>query len=474
MVTLQVSYRHITILDASRPVLNALSLAASYYVKGAHFTQAFRNHYWDGRDRLIALNRKTGQYRAPIGVLEDLIATLKDANEEYHLIIHPRPAPTVQYKWAEGFELRGYQKEAVEAVVGWKPLPCLGILKMPTRSGKTRVAARIIYRMGHRALFLVPSQMLLYQTQKALAEALDMEVGLIGDSEWKERDVTVASIQTLVARRKRKAATYRELCSRYPLAIFDECHHLRGEEWRAVMMDIDAPYRVGLSATVYLHDKREVERGAIWFKACCGGIRLDVGTSDLIEAGFLVRPEIQLITIREPDLNHLGWSATLFARGISSNPHRNAIILSETLRLVGEGRRVLIVTNRLDQVEALSTGLEVARVPYRYIIGGTPAAERRERVADFVAGKANVLLGTVFGEGVDIPEVDTVINAGGGRDVKATVQRFRNLTPFEGKTSAVFIDFMDMTNAYLAEHSLERLAVYRSESAFVLRLVGEV
>jgi len=451
--------------------MNALSRAASYYVRGAHFTPSFKNHRWDGRERLITINSKTRQFRAPIGMIDDIVSQLEQLGEPYRLIQVPRPKGNIEYDWNTDRTQRGYQDQAVDSVVNSKPIRCLGIIKMPTRSGKTRVAGRIIHQMRHRAIFLVTSQMLLYQTQAALKELLLRPIGIIGDQEWQEEDVTVASIQTLTGRRKAKAPEYKALLTRYPLAIFDECHHLRGEEWRAVLMDLESPYRVGLSATVYLDDKNEVERGAIWFKACCGPIRIDISTSDLIEAGYLVRPEIRLIPVYEPDLSHLGWSKTMVARGIGMNQHRNGIILRQARQLVANGRRVLIVTNRLDQVDELSRGLEASGVTYRALVGNTKSTTRKERVADFVEGRVAVLLGTVFGEGVDIPEVDTVINAGGGRDVKATVQRFRNLTPFEGKDVAVFIDFIDHTNSYLAEHSLERLDVYRSEPAFVVKLM---
>ncbi len=45
----------------------------------------------------------------------------------------------------------------------------------------------------------------------------------------------------------------------------------------------------------------------------------------------------------------------------------------------------------------------------------------------------------------------------------------RNMTISEGKTTAVMVDFIDLTNPYFARHSKQRLKVYRSEEAFVIR-----
>ena len=129
----------------------------------------------------------------------------------------------------------------------------------------------------------------------------------------------------------------------------------------------------------------------------------------------------------------------------------------------------MIVTNRLSQVALLSEGLDEASIDHLTITGSDKGSTREERVSAFVDGRFPVLVGTVFAEGVDIPEIECVINAEGGLDVKTTIQRMRNLTKVEGKEEAVFIDFADLTNSYFAKHSKERLALYKSEPAFRVR-----
>jgi len=82
------------------------------------------------------------------------------------------------------------------------------------------------------------------------------------------------------------------------------------------------------------------------------------------------------------------------------------------------------------------------------------------------------LIGTVFKEGVDIPEIEVVINAEGGKDAKMTVQKMRNLTPHHGKTEAIYVDFYDMMNPYFETHSKARLAEYKAEPAFAIERVN--
>jgi superfamily II DNA or RNA helicase len=104
------------------------------------------------------------------------------------------------------------------------------------------------------------------------------------------------------------------------------------------------------------------------------------------------------------------------------------------------------------------------------ITGLVNKAQRDKRLSDFSSGRTPIMIGTVFGEGVDIPEIDVVIVASGGQDEKQTMQNLRNLTPSPGKTEAIVIDFMDMSNKYFANHARSRLKVYRSEPEFRIKI----
>jgi superfamily II DNA or RNA helicase len=254
--------------------------------------------------------------------------------------------------------------------------------------------------------------------------------------------------------------------------VVHNCHHLRGEAWRDVMLKLNTRYKVGLSATAYFDNESEVERGVIWLKACCGDIAIDISTSQLINEGFLMRPVVQLHCVREPDnLKAWRWSTELRNAAIYENETRNRKIVELTASNVAAGLRVLVVSNRIGHTHKLIEMIGDNGIEALPITGREPTEIRRKRLDDFAAGHCRVLVGTVFGEGLDIPELECVINAEGGKDAKATVQRMRNLTPHHGKIEAIFIDFIDLTNRYFAEHTQERLAVYRSEEAFEVKIV---
>ncbi|MGD9749358.1 MAG: DEAD/DEAH box helicase [Acidimicrobiia bacterium] len=511
MLRLILDTQHVTIRGASLKVLKKLEHVTSYLVAGHYMSPAFRARRWDGREHLMV--HRGGRRYAPIGLYQDIRAALDEAGVEY--VVKRRRAPErerVEYVWNDTIKLRPYQKAAVRAFCA-APDQGRGILKMPIRSGKTKTAARIIYRLQARTLFMVPSQMLLHQTAESLAHSLPgAEIGVIGDGEWQPGDVTVATVQSLVRARGGTMKTckgnalrdedtgmliedsfssepcpcsrkrckgghrfrtpvdprYTELMESHDLVVFDECHHLSGSAWHDVFMDSPARFRLGLSATVFLDHAKEVEKGVIWLKACCGGVKYEVEMSNLIEQGFLLRQHVQVHKVEEPKgREDEGWSKALPHELIYTNEYRNRLIIKLAQKALADGyRNVLLATSSLHQVRALDALLDSAGLDHGVIVGATPKPSRKLIVEQLKRGDFQVLLGTVLSEGVDIPEIECVINAEGGLDIKKTIQRMRNLTPAEGKTRSLMIDFWDATNTYLRKHSRARLKTYKSESAF--------
>ena len=484
-VQLIVDNRYVQIKGASRRTIRNLESATSYLVAGFMFSPAFRAKKWDGREHLLKFSTKRG-YRAPVGLLGDICDALSAEHTRYELDTGPRErlSKPVSFRWNTGIELRPYQNDAIAAILtegAWDYGS--GLLKMPIRSGKTKTAARLIYELRARTLFIVPSQMLLHQTYDSLEEALPgAHISKIGDGQWDdEGDIVVATVQSLTKRaggtfvdpetkkkyKRKPTPEYKELCRKFDLVIFDEAHHLRGDSWHGVVMDFHARYRIGLSATIYLTHDREVERGAIWLKACCGDVRYEIEPSELIRQGYLMRQNVELVPIREPEgLKDRKWSKRLQDDAIYMNSYRNAVCALKAKEKVEEGMKVLVVSRRHAQVDQLCAMLDEIGMTVEAVTGKEGQRRREELVDGFVSGYTQVLVGTVFGEGIDIPAVEAVVNAEGGRDVKATVQRQRNMTKAEGKTKCVFVDMVDLTNEYFAVHSSERVAAYRSEDEY--------
>lgn len=465
-----VTNRVVTISDASASFIKALDKRTSFFVSGHEFHPAFRKKWWDGREHLIKKIKKKPQYKLPIGMLDRAV----DLAVEQELELELEDARTlgselIDVDWDDAIVPRDYQQAAVEAI-------CLdrgmgtgkGMIRVPTRGGKTLIAARVIYELRRSTLFIVPSQMLLVQTVAAFERMLRVPIGIVGDGQWAPEAITVASIQTLAQHLKTDKLD--EFMTSFDVAFFDECHHLRGKQWRGVFEVCDAMYKIGLSATIFLKDEDDNEISSIYLVACTGPVLYSIEPDELIRRGFLIRPRITCVTIRTPEVKGVSWQ-TAHRLGVITHSVRNRAIIALALSRRLAGRFILVVTDSLEHTSLLEQQLEQAGLVVGTIIGSTPAEARQDIIDRYNAGDIDVLLGTVFGEGVDIPKIEVVINAEGGKSQINTTQKFRNITPAPGKEVAEMIDFMDMHNKYLSGHSLGRLQVYKEHEEFRFKLV---
>lgn len=441
--------------------LAALDAATSYPVEGANFSPAYKAGHWDGREHLLRASRDRSCHMIPTGVLIGLTTELEGAE-----IIDSRrqPAERRDIEWV-GKELRSYQTRAIDEALrdrGWQT--GRGLWNLPIRSGKTLSAAGLIQRSGLRTLFVVSSKMLLHQTVESFKEAMDpCPVAMLGDGNHKTDWITVATAQTLLARPKQT----QELLAQVDLLIVDEAHHLEGEAWRGLILKSDAMYKIGLSATIFVSTDKASNRASIWLRACTGPILYRVSMDRLIQQGYIKQPNVLFYHYDHvADRRSKDWRWVVKEQ-LAQNLGRNRLIAQVAAGAVANGMRVHIDTGRHDQMKAIHTQVNRLGVACEVIHGNTPMSVRDELVGKLSRGEC-VLVGTVLGEGIDIPELEVVINAEGQKSATASIQRMRNLTMMEGKGNAYFVDIEDTNSTILAKHAKERLKTYSGLRGFLI------
>jgi superfamily II DNA or RNA helicase/intein/homing endonuclease len=96
-----------------------------------------------------------------------------------------------------------------------------------------------------------------------------------------------------------------------------------------------------------------------------------------------------------------------------------------------------------------------------------------EGVERFIGGMGHLLHNSILQEGVDIPCITALINAGGGKSPSAYYQKIgRAIRLNDGKTRAIVIDFIDEVK-WLNKHSKERIKVLRTEPLYQIKIQGE-
>ena len=481
-IKLLIGNTHLKIEGASLKILRTIDRLCAYRIAGYLFSPSYKSHRWDGREHLFKFTKRDG-YRAPAGLTTDIIDLLKKKQISFKISYETKLKHSrVELKWNPKIKLRDYQKEAVAGMLS-KPFPGRGVLKMPIRSGKTRTSAKIIYKIGRPTLFVVPSKWLLYQTIESLKECfIDADIGQIGDGVYKPGFITVATVQTLsqmapVRRTKKKPGRiahpkYQSLISNFDLVITDESHHFRGKnEWCKVFVDIDARFKIGLSATVFFDNESEQEAGIIWLKGACGPIKHEVPASRLIKEGYLLPQRVKIYKIEKPEIPEGSrYSATLKKRCITENKYRNEIIAHIVKEHIPS--KTIIIANEHAHINSICKELSNLNIKHKTLTGRDSQDRRDSVVRDFLDDQFHVIVGNVLGEGVDIPAVECVVNAEGGKDEKKTWQRQRNLTIVEGsKKAPILIDFLDSTSNYFRKHSEARISIYSGEQEFTVEYV---
>lgn len=218
--------------------------------------------------------------------------------------------------------------------------------------------------------------------------------------------------------------------------LVHNCHRHGAVEWGRAVTLFPARLRVGLSATPRrgdgLWDVIRWHVGEVLVRAEGGGsatvylVSTDVNLPPVVYAGR---------GAAEMNLGRLVTALTNVA-------WRNKIIVSEICHALRAGRRILVLSDRLDHLDTLAEQFKSAwgdaEVPAvgRYVGGMKDADIERNR-------DCRLLLGTYqyAKEGLDDPGLDTLFLATPKSDVEQPVGRI--LREFPGKKPPLVVDFVD-------------------------------
>jgi superfamily II DNA or RNA helicase len=193
--------------------------------------------------------------------------------------------------------------------------------------------------------------------------------------------------------------------------------------------------------------------------AATGDVVVDVTNEFMIESGWSAKPIIKMYIIE--DTNDALWDmeyADAYKSMIVEHEQRNKIIIDYANKSEGV---VLILVNQLEQGRLLRDGI------YKSVfVHGSDSTEYRQDVLKAMrhATTGVCIASPIFDEGIDVPAVDTVILAGGGKGHVKLLQRIgRGLRQKAEHNELIVIDFMDDTNKHLLRHSQNRIRIYEQE-----------
>lgn len=357
---------------------------------------------------------------------------------------------------------RDYQRNAVEAFLkqGY------GIIKVPTRGGKTVIASEIIQQLSKKndqlkVLFLTDLTDLFNQTVSELEKFLLEEVGEIKGEIFNPKRVTVAMTQTLQSRLKREAprsARHKPIhnfVKEIGLFVVDECHDFVSKPRLDILRMSTTQWICGLSGTP---EKSSNVPDNFKMKGIIGDVVYQIKEIELEERGILSKSKV-LLVLNRINCNELEVEYNDFIQKfVYSNEERNFLIACMAQVCVDLNLKVLIMTRSKKHGKVLNDAFG-----FDYISGDDDPYERnriRSKIVNNTGGYCAIVT-EIWKKGMTLPQAQVLLNITVGREESNVIQkRGRILGAVHGKNKALTIDIVDFSRYYLSDHSYDRINAY--------------
>lgn len=438
--------------ELPQPLVNKLIRLAAFQNPEFYKAQAMRLPVWN-KPRIIGCAENYLQHIAlPRGCLDDVRALLGENKIE--LVLHDERFAGNPIEVRFVGKLRSDQEAALAGMLGHDT----GILCAPTAFGKTVTAAALIAQRGVNTLVLVHRTELLQQWKERLQAFLGADkktVGSIGGGKAKPtRIIDVAVMQSLS-----RQGEVSEQVKKYGQIIVDECHHLSAFSFEAILKAAPARYVLGLTATPI---RRDGQQPIIFMQ--CGPIRHTASRPESAPAELTVIPR----WLPRPILTPAGAGIQDVFLQVCSDSERIDKIVTEVEVTFGQGRKILLLTERTDHLSAIEERL-VGRVENLFTLHGRLSKKQRASLIGELealppdAPRVILATGKLVGEGFDHPALDTLVLAM-PVSWKGTLQQYAGRLHREhaDKADVRIIDFIDSGHPALLRMWSKRQAGYKA------------
>lgn len=458
-------------------LFNKIKDFLSFKQEGAEHTEAYKNGYWDGTTNLM---NKKGEF--PSGLLKMAQNQIITLGQE--VIVEDRRTPI-----KDALELnitqrlidinktpRDHQSRILEVAIKEQK----GVIRCATGGGKTLITALITAKLNKPTIIYVIGIDLLQQFHDLFSSIFDEEIGFIGAGHCEIKRINIASVWTIgralnlkdkdmaIEEYETKDEEYNEsnknkiveMLKTTKVHMFDECHTITCATIKSIYSIIDPEHIYGLSGTPFRENGDD-----LMAMGMLGEQIINVSASELIERGLLVQPIIKFVSI--PKITLKENYNFIYKNYIVENPERNSIILNEVKSLIEKKYKILVLFKQINHGKILHKLFELNEINCE-MLSGNDSLERRNEVKKMLAdGKIDVILASViFDTGVDLPILNALVLASGGKSSIRTLQRVgRVIRIHPQKKFVAVVDFLDQTK-YLKLHSLARYKTYLSENGF--------
>ena len=435
-----------------QPLANRLIRLAAFQNPEFYRAQAMRFTVWD-KPRVIGCAENYPNHIAlPRGCLDAAQALMRDNRIRCDLRDERFEGEAIDVAFA-GI-LRFDQEAAVAAMMDHD----VGVLCAPTAFGKTVTAAAMIAKRRVNTLVLVHRTELLKQWQDRLQSFLGIGKGVVGTIGGGKAKPT-GKIDIAVMQSLSRKGEIKPLVENYGHVIVDECHHIGAVSFDAILKHVKAKYVLGLTATPI---RRDGQQPIIFMQ--CGPIRHTAARPASAPHDMEVMPRSLHKRI---DLPQEAGIQDVF-RHLANDPDRTTVIAGEIENSYSQGRKVLVLTERTEHLDAIVTAL-AGKVASLFVLHGRMSKKQRATLINELdalppdAPRVLLATGRLVGEGFDHPPLDTLVLAM-PISWKGTLQQYAGRLHREHatKTDVRIIDFVDTGHPTLMRMWEKRNRGYRA------------
>lgn len=398
-----------------------------------------------GTERYFKLVEETeNEIIIPRGFIGKLLRFCKEQNLEFDFQDNRKLKEEIPYSF--NATLRNHQEKVIETI----SKKDFGVIVSPPGSGKTIMGLKIIADKKQPALIVVHRKQLLEQWQERVQAFLGIskhEIGIIGQGKVKiGEQITIATIQSLPKQ-------IEQLQNQFGTILVDECHHIPAETFRNTIEKLNTFYLYGLTATPF----RKYNDDKLIF-AFLGDVISEV-TSNEIE-NF---KHAQII-VRNTDLDVPFNSKTdnfeTLSKILVHDSERNKLILNDIKNELSKGKRIAIITERKEHIDALYLFLKQS---YEVVTlsGDDTESNRKSKWQTLQQGNFQILIttGQYFGEGSDLSNINSLFLVYPFSFKGKLIQYIGRVQRSE--INPTIYDYRDIKIDYLNKLFLKRNAYYR-------------
>lgn len=327
-----------------------------------------------------------------------------------------------------------------------------------TGTGKTVISALDYKRFRKqnpdkpcRLLFVAHREEILKQSMYTFRAVLkDANFGemFVGSYKPESIDNLFISIQTFNS----QSFTEKTTSDFYDYIIVDEFHHAAAPTYQKLLSYYNPQILLGLTATPERMDGKSI------LPYFSNRIAAEIRLPEAIDRKLLC-PFQYLGVTDTVDLDNLKWAAGGYDKGELSRIYtlsgvmanrRADLVVSSLLKYVTDIDDVkgLGFCVSIEHAEFMSDYFNGRGIPSMFLTGHSPDEERKEAKARLVKGEVRfIFVVDIYNEGVDIPEVNTVLFLRPTESLTVFLQQLgRGLRLSEGKECLTVLDFIGQAN----------------------------